>query len=68
MFPTCPPLGVPEGAGEAAAAGHVAQGRDEEDPLPAALVQSSPGEEELPGHEAGRRGDPGRLRGHWCNV
>ena len=51
--------GLPEGAGAAAPAGHPAQGRDAQDHLPAALVQSPPAEDRVPGHEAGGRRAPG---------
>lgn len=54
--------GVSKGAGATEAAGHVAQGRHEEDHLPPALVQSSPAEAGVSRHEEGGHLDPGKCR------
>lgn len=54
--------GVSKGAGTTEAAGCAAQGRDAEDHLPSALVQSSPAEAGVPRHEEGSHLDPGKHR------
>lgn len=63
VFSLC--SGVLKGAGATAAAGHAAQGCNAEDHLPSALVQRSPAEKRVSGHETGSHLDTGK---HMRNI
>lgn len=53
--------GVPKGAGATAAAGHAPQGCEAQDHLPSAMVQRSPAEERVSGHETSCHLDSGNI-------